>query len=92
VFAGSTAVRDHSREAVMSALHVEDAGEKCGHHDCHNGKCACLACCSACVSAFVAPASFFLQLDAQTTLVISENSWLDGITVQPVTGPPKLSA
>jgi hypothetical protein len=92
LFAGSTAPHDHSGEAMMSALHVEDAGEKCGHHDCKSGKCTCLACCSACVASFVAPASFFLQLGVQTALVIPENSWLDGITVQPVTSPPKLSA
>jgi hypothetical protein len=92
LFADSTAPHEHSREVVMSALHVEDACEKCGHHDCQNGECTCLACCSACVAAFVAPGSLSLQLDAQTTLVIWESSRLDGITVQPVTGPPEFSA
>jgi hypothetical protein len=91
-FAGSTAPHDYSGDVVLSAFYVEDAGDKCGRHDCQNGKCTCLTCCSACVLLFVAPDSFFLQLGAQTALAIRENSWLDGITVQPVTGPPKLSA
>jgi hypothetical protein len=78
--------------AMASPNDCDDATGRCSHDRCQGGKCVCLSCAAA--SASILPAPDFLLRRAGTGasyVAIPTDSLRDGITIRPVTGPPKLS-
>ena len=79
--------------AMASPNDCDDATGRCIHDRCQSGKCVCPSCAAA--SASILPAPDFLLRQAgsgASNVAIPTGSLRDGITVRPVTGPPRLSA
>ncbi len=78
--------------AMASPNDCDDATGRCSHDRCPGGKCVCPSCAAA--SASILPAPVFLLRQVATgasCVAIPTDSLRDGITIGPVTGPPKLS-
>src|SRR5208337_3064341 len=93
--AGAAPCSEHeqSTSAAAAATHSVRRVEDCDHHHCKEGKCLC-PCCGAVGSAtFVAPLmSLDLAPERTAAIALPRNQVRAGITIRPVTGPPKLSA
>jgi len=79
--------------AMASPNDCDDAMGQCSHDRCQGGKCVCPSCAAAGV--LILPAPDFGVRQAATgasCVAIPTGSLLDGITVRPITGPPRLSA
>jgi hypothetical protein len=77
--------------AARHASHLDPAA--CHHHRlAMDGKCACTCCCSAGSLAFAESGNPFVPSSVHiVAFLLPGDQMLAGITVRPVTGPPKLS-
>jgi hypothetical protein len=70
----------------------DDAMGQCSHDRCKGGKCVCPYCAAAGASILPAPGFILHQTTGASLVAIPTGSLRDGITVRPVTGPPRLTA